>query len=111
MKTTMLFIKISMIVKELFSRKSSADIEAMKSHFSSTYSNAQLFALVLVGMVLRVFGLTPDPEPGSRSLWSVVGMLIEFIEGLHHQPDIFRSGPNPLDELVEEGIDQVGEHG
>ena len=110
MNTTLLFMKVSLIVKKLFDRQTGKELQAIKDHFSAAYSDAQLCALVLVGMVIRVFGLA-KPADGSRSTWFVVGMLIKFLQALGTQPDGFRAGPNPLDQLVEEGMRDVGEHG
>ena len=104
-------MKITMIVKQLFARKSADDVRAMKDHFTAAYSDAQLFALVLVGMVLRVFGFVKEPTPGARSLWSIVGMLVKFLQALDDPPAMFRAGPNPLDEMIEDGMRDVGEHG
>lgn len=107
MKTTFLFLKISLIIKNLFDAKSGLEIQAMGDHFAAAYSDAQLFALVFVGMVIRVFGLAPKHEAGARSLWSVVGLFVQFLQSLDNPPDGFRSLPNPLDGLVQEGLDEL----
>jgi len=105
MKTTVLFLKISLIIKNLFDKKSGPELQAMKQHFQAAYSDAQLFALVFVGMIIRVFGLAPKHEAGARSLWSVVGMFVQFLQALDNPPDGFRATPNPLDGMVEAGLD------
>lgn len=110
MNTTLLFMRITLIVKQVFDKRTGTELQAVKEHFSAAYSDAQLCALVIVGMILRVFGLA-KPAEGSRSTWFVVGMLIKFLKALGDQPDGFRAGPNPLDALVEEGMREIGEHG
>lgn len=110
MNTTLLFMKISLIVKNLFDKQTGEEMQAMKAHFSAAYSDAQLCALVLTGMVLRVFGLVPKQDEGARSLTFVVGLLVKFLQNLQYGPDLFRSGPNPLDDLVTDGMRQIGEH-
>lgn len=110
MKTTLLLMKISLIVKNLFDRKTGEELASIKDHFVDAYSDAQLCALVVVGMVLRVFGFVPEPATGTRSIVFVVGMLVKFLKNLQYGPEVFRAGPNPLDVMVEEGMSQVGEH-
>lgn len=110
MNTTLLLMKISLIVKDLFDAKTGEEMQALKSHFTAAYSDAQLCALVMVGMILRVFGLVPRQENGARSLTFVVGMLVKFLQNLQHGPDVFRAGPNPLDDLVMVGMRHIGEH-
>lgn len=108
MKTAINFVKISMIVNKLFSNKTGSEMRAIKQHFEAAYSDAQLCALVFVGMVIRVFGLAPAPEAGSRSLWSVVGLFVEFLKSLDDpQQTGLRAGPNPLDGMVSEGLDEL----
>jgi hypothetical protein len=110
MNTTLIFFKISLIVKNLFDQKTVDEMQAMKAHFTAAYSDAQLCALVLTGLVLRVFGLVPRQDDGARSLTFVVGMLVQFLQNLQHGPDGFRAGPNPLDDLVSDGLRHIGEH-
>lgn len=107
MKSAILFMKISLIVKKLFDDKTGPELRAMKQHFEAAYSDAQLCALVFVGMVIRVFGLAPAPEAGSRSLWSVVGLFVQFLKSLDDPPAGFRAAPNPLDAMVTEGLDEL----
>ncbi len=106
MKDTFAFLKITMIVKQLFDRKTGDELQAIKDHFSAAFSDGQLCALVLVGMVIRVFGLAPKPQPGNRSLWLIVGLLVKFLQSLD-DPSGLRAGPNPLDGMVEEGIGEL----
>jgi hypothetical protein len=107
MNTTLLFFKISLVIKKLFDKKTGPELQAMKDHFVAAYSDAQLCALVAVGMIVRVFGLAPKQEPGTRSLWLVVGLFIQFLQSLDDPQSTFRAGPNPLDGLVEEGLDEL----
>lgn len=107
MNTTLVFFKISLVIKKLFDRKTGAELQAMKDHFEAAYSDAQLCALVAVGMICRVFGLMPAPSANTRSLWMVVGLFIQFLKSLDNPPDGLRSGPNPLDGLVEEGLGEL----
>lgn len=106
MKTTLILFKISLILQKLFSNQTGAELEAMKAHFEAAYSDAQLCALALVGMVIRVFGLAPDTAQQSRSIWTVVGLFIQFLKSLDDPGVVLRSGPNPLDGLVAEGLDE-----
>jgi hypothetical protein len=110
MNTTMLFLKISLVVKNLFDQKTSDDLRAIKAAFRDAYSDAQLCALVLVGMVIRVFGLAPKTDTGSRSIGFIVGLLIRFLQSLD-APYVDTRALNPLDEMVANGLEQVGEHG
>ncbi|MGD9125748.1 MAG: hypothetical protein PVH19_00080 [Planctomycetia bacterium] len=106
MKTALVFVKMSMIVKNLFDRTTGDELQSIKDHFVDAYSDAQLCALVLVSMVLRVFGLTPEPEDGTRSVLFVAGMLVKFLKNLQYGPEVFRAGPNPLDQLVDHGMQE-----
>jgi hypothetical protein len=105
MTDTLMYVKIAGIVRKLFDRKTAAELKAIKQHFSAAYSDAQLCALVLIGMTIRVFGLAPEPPKGSRSIWPVIGALVEFLKSLSDL-GLSRSGPNPLDEIVSEGCQQ-----
>lgn len=113
MKTTLLFVKISMIVKHLFDAKTQEEMADLKAYFGDAYTAAQLCALVLVGMVLRVFGLAPEPQNRTRSIWTIVGLLMQFLKSLDN-PDVasraLSGPPNPLDAMVNAGLEQVGEH-
>lgn len=106
MKSTIVFLKISMIVKQVMDKRTVQELQAIRSHFAEAYSDAQLCALVLVGMVIRVFGLVPAQPDGSRSIWSVVGLLVKFLRSMG-DPEMMRAAPNPLDGIVEEGIDEL----
>ena len=107
MKSAIIFMKISLIVKNLFDRKTGPELQAMKDHFTAAFSDAQLCALVLIGMVIRVFGLVPKPTDKSRSLWMVVGLFVTFLQSLDDPVDMLRAGPNPLDGMVAEGLDEL----
>lgn len=106
-KKLTVFLKISTIANELFDRKTGEELERIRDHFGVVYNEAQLCALVIVGMILRVFKLAPEPEAGSRSVWIVVGLLLEFFKNLDRQTA--RSGPNPLDDMVDQGLKQFNE--
>lgn len=106
MKPTLMVIKIALILKKLFDRQTGAELEAMKAHFADAYSDAQLCALACVGMIMRVFGLVPEPAQRSRSIWTVVGLFVQFLKSLDNPPDTWRAVPNPLDGLVAEGLDE-----
>jgi hypothetical protein len=106
MKPTLMLIKISLILKKLFDKQTGADLEAMKTHFEAAYSDAQLCALACVGMIIRVFGLAPEPAQNSRSIWNVVGLFVQFLKSLDGPADTMRSAPTPLDGLVAEGLDE-----
>ena len=111
MKTTLIFMKISLVVKNLFDRKTGEELENIKGHFGDAYSDAQLCALVVVGMVCRVFGLTPPQQKGSRSMWFVVGLFVQFLKTLGDQPDMLsRSAPTPLDLMVEDGLHDIDDN-
>lgn len=108
MNTTLIFIKISLIIKKLFDRKTGEELEDIKTHFVDVYSDAQLCALVAVGMICRVFGLTPPEQKGTRSVWTVIGLLTHVLKMVQEQPDTFpRAIPTPLDRMVEDGISEL----
>jgi hypothetical protein len=107
MSTTLLFFKISLILKKLFDKQTGAEMEAMKAHFEAAYSDAQLCALAFVGMVIRVFDLAPETAQNSRSIWTVVGLFVQFLKSLDNPPDTARAVPNPLDGLVAEGLEEL----
>lgn len=106
MKPTLMVIKIALILKKLFDKQTGAELEAMKSHFDAAYSDAQLCALACVGMIIRVFGLAPESAQQSRSMWTVVGLFVQFLKSLGDLPATARALPNPLDGLVQEGLDE-----
>lgn len=99
------FFKITTIANELFDRKTGEELERIRDHFGVVYNEAQLCALVIVGMILRVFKLAPEPPEGSRSMWLIVGLLLDFLRNLDYQTA--RSGPNPLDEMVDQGLKKM----
>jgi hypothetical protein len=106
MKVLPTFLKISTIAHELFSRKTAQDVDRIRDHFMVAYNEAQLCALVVVSMILRVFHILPDPPKGTRSVWMVAGLLMQFLQNLDWQTS--RGGPNPLDDLVEQGLQKMG---
>jgi len=108
MNATLAFMKISLIAKNLFDRKTGEELANIKSHFSAAFSDGQLCALVVVGMICRVFGLTPPQKKGSRSMWTVVSLFVQFLQTLRDQPDtLSRAIPTPLDIMVEDGLDDM----
>lgn len=108
MTSTLIFIKISLVIKDLFDRKTGEELERIKAHFSDAYSDAQLCALVAVALICRVFGLTPPEQKGSRSVHTVISLFVHFLKTVREQPDqVSRAIPSPLDIMVEDGITEL----
>jgi len=105
MKYTTILLRIATVINRLFADKTGQDLAVIRDHFSAAYSEAQLAALVAVGMILRVFHLAPEPTDGARGMVTIVGLLIRFLQ--HYDRFDVRSGPNPLDDLVDEGLQQL----
>lgn len=105
MKYLNLLHRIPSIIGRLFADQSGKDIAAMRDHFEVAYDEAQMAALVAVGMILRVFKLTPEPAEGSRDIITIVGLLIQFLQ--HFDRFDVRGGPNPLDAMVEQGLSRL----
>jgi len=102
MKYTTILLRIITTINGLFADKTRADFEAVAAHFNASYSEPQIAALVAVGMILRFFHLVPAPSKGSRGAITIVGLLIRFLQ--HYDRFDVRSGPNPLDEWVGQGL-------
>ena len=71
-------LRIVEIAQQLFSEQTGAELQAIKDHFGTAYSEAKSIALIAVGMLCRIAGIAST----SRSQSPLDALIMEGLTRL-----------------------------